>query len=386
MSGDGIPKRKVHRILILVLILLVVAILAFIVISLIIGFITGSSPLTALFSQRLPEISVDEFNFNIGRARMFATTDNSIAGAGTLGIKVLNADGVETLGDSFRMGQPAITSSAGNYIAFDIGGSAVRVFNNTRITSSIEASGTVVSASINKNGWFCIVTQDGSGYRGIVTVYNNTGNDVYRVSIGGGFVLSAELSDDNKNLAILSFTSTGSRISFYHDIDTSDEPFYIFDYSGGIVLEITYLPNGNILAFSTDLVFVVDGHGEREVLYSYHDNRLGGYAYHKNFIALHLYDYGIGHQGRLVTLLTDGTVLGETGIERDIISMSAIDNSLVVLRNDGVAFYNEELEEFSLSAGSISAAGAIRILALRDNIAIATSDNSAVVLRRGEAR
>jgi len=384
MSSEDIPKGKMRRIIFFVIILIVVAILVFIVVSLIIGFITGSSPLSALFSQRLPEISVDEFNFSIGRARMFATTDSSIAGAGTLGIKVLNVDGIETLRDSFRMGQPAIASSSEFFIAFDVGGTAVRVFNSTRVTSSVEVNGTVVSASVNQNGWFCIVTQDGSGYRGIVTVYNNMGHDVYRVSIGGGFVLSAELSHDNKNLAILSFTGTGSRISFYHDINTEDEPFYIFDYSGGIILEIAYMSNGDILAFSADLLFIVDGHGNREILYSYHDNRLGGYAYHKDFIALHLYDYGIGHQGRLITLLADGTILGETGVGREIVSMSAIDNSLVVLRNDGVAFFNEELEEFSLSTGNVSAAGASRVLAIRENTALATGDNSAVVLRREE--
>jgi len=384
MSSGKIPKGKVRRILILVTVLIVVAIVTFSVVSLIMYLVTGTSPFSALFSPRISEITAEEFNFNIGRARMFVSSDNSIVGAGTLGIKVLNNDGVETLRDSFRMGQPSIASTAGHYIAFDVGGSAVRVFNDTQVVASIETNGTVVSASINQNGWFCVVTQDGSGYRGIINVYNNLGNDVFKVSIGSGFVLSAELSHDNKNLAILSLTNNGSRIIFYHDIDTEDEPFYIFDYSGGIILEITCLPNGEILAFSTDLLFIVDGLGNREILYAYHDNRIGGYAYDKGFVALHLYDYGIGHQGRLITLLADGTILGEAAIDREIISMSVINKSLVILKNDGVAFFNEELEEFSMSAGNISAAGASRILAVRDNVAIATSDNSAVVLRREE--
>jgi len=384
MSSGDIPKETKLKFPALILLLVVIAILVLVGIYLIISHILGVSLFTALFSPAKSEITVEEYNFDIGRARMFAPIDTSVAAVGTLGMKVLNADGVETLRDSFRMSQPSIAASGKYCIAFDIGGSSVRVFNSSQVTSSLEANGTVVSASINQNGWYCVVTQDGGGYRGVVTVYNNNGMDVFRAHIGSGFVLSAAISPDNKNLAILSFTDTGSRITFYDNIDTDDEPAYRFDYSGGLVLEVLHLPNGDLLAFSADLLFTVDSSGNREVLYVYHDKRLGGYTYDNDFIALHLYDFGIGYQGRLVTLLADGTILGELELEREIISISAAGNSLVILKNDGALFYNEELEAFSVSADSISAAGANRVLALRDGVALATSDNSAVILRREE--
>jgi len=384
MSSGDIPKGKKLRFPALVLILAVVAVFILVGIYLIISHILGVSLFSALFSSQQPDITAEEYNFDIGRARTFAAVDNSIAAAGTLGVAVHDNDGIEIFRDSFRMNQPAIASSGTYCIAFDIGGSAVRVFNGTQILSSIETGGTVVSASINQNGWFSVVTQDGGGYRGVVTVYNNNGSDIFRAHIGSGFVLSAAISPDNKNLAILSFTETGSRITFYDNIDSEDEPAYRFDYSGGLILEITHLQNGDILAFSADLLFVVDSDGNREILQSYHDNRLGGYSYNNDFIVLHLYDYGIGYQGRLITLLADGTVLGELEIEREILSISAVDNSLVILKTDGVAFYTGELEEIFVSAGNTSAAGASRILAIRKNIALAANDNSAVILRGEE--
>jgi len=384
MSSGNIPKGRKLKFPALVLILVVVAVLIFIGIYFIVSHIMGAPLFSMLFSPNLPEITAEVFNFNIGRSRVFATIDNSIAAVGTLGLNVQSADGLETLRDSFRMNQPAIASSGKYGIIFDIGGTIVRVFNSTQVLSSVEANGKVVSASINQNGWFCIVTQDGGGYRGVVTVYNNNGVDVFRAHIGSGFVLSAAVSPDNKNLAILSFTETGSRITFYDNIDSEDEPAYRFDYSGGLILEISHLPNGDILAFSADLLFVVDSDGNREILYVYHENRLGGYAYDNDLIFLHLYDYGIGYQGRLISLLTDGTVLGELEIEREILSVSAVKNSLVILKPDGVTFFNEIFEEFSVSAESVSAAGANRILALRTDVALATNDNSAVILRREE--
>jgi len=381
MSGEDISKRKKRGLIKLIFLLVFFAIAVFITISLITWSRTGSSWLTDLFIPRPTEISVDEFNFDIGRSRAFADLNSSIAGVGTLGLKVLDADGRETLRDPFRMSQPAIKSSEGRGIAFDIGGTTVRVFDRNRIISSIETEGTVVSASINKNGWFCVVTQEGGASRGIVTVYNSSGIGVLRASKGTGFVLAAHLSHDNKNLAILNYTDTGSRISFYYGIDTDKDPDYTFDFTSGLIIDIMYLINGNILAITTDSTFLVDTSGSGRMLYTYPDNRLGGFAHDNDFIALHLYDFGVGHQGRLVTLNTDGTMLGEIAVEREIISMSAADSFLAVLKSDGVVFYNSLLEEFPASRESLSSAGASRVLAISSKTALATSDNSAVVIR-----
>jgi len=384
MSGEDTPKKRDRRIVGLIILLTVIAIIIFVVISIVSNDSSGVLGFTGCRSRQASAISVDEFHFDIGRERMFTYIGNSIAAAGTLGVMVIDNDGLEIFRDSFRMSQPAIRSSGSYYIAFDIGGSAVRVYNDTQLTTLVETDGSVVSASINKNGWFCVVTQDSGISRGIVTVYNSSGSRVYEVRKFTGFVLSAHLSHDNKKLAILNFTDNGSRISLYHNIDTEEEPFELFDRYGGLIIDIMYLPNGDVLAITTKSVFLIDNDGEGIMLYTFADKRLGGYAHDGSFIALHLYDYGVGHQGRLVTLNTDGEILGEISISREIVSMSAVDRSLVVLRNDGALFYNEELKEFPISADNISVAGANRILAISEYLAIATSDNSAVVVRRGE--
>jgi len=384
MSGEDTQKKRNRKIVGLIILLTVAAILVFVLIVLVSNDSSGALRLTGLFSRRSPGITVDEFNFDIGRERMFVHLDGSIAAAGTLGVMVIDTEGQETLRDSFRMSQPAIRNSGNHFIAFDIGGSAVRVYKDTQLTSLVETDGSVVSASINRNGWFCVVTQEGGSSRGVINVYNSAGSVVYRVHKFAGFVLTAEISPDNKKLAILNLTDYGSRISLYHDIDTEEEPFELFDRYGGLIIDIAYLPNGDVLAFSTKSLFLVDNSGEGIMLYTFADKRLGGYTHHNDFIVLHLYDYGVGHQGRLVTLRTDGTVVGEVSLNREIISISAVNRSLVVLRSDGVLFYNEELEEFPISADNISVAGATRVLAVNRDVALATSDNSAVVVRRGE--
>jgi hypothetical protein len=383
MSGeDNTNKRKSSFIRPIVL-LVVIAIVAIIVISIVSAYNAGTLHPPRIFSRSTAEISVDEFNFDVGRERMFAHTDGFTAAAGTLGINVFDSNGNETFRDAFRMSRPTLGHSGSRFIAYDIGGSSVRVFSSNQIITSLEIEGIIVSAALNQNGWFTVVSHEGGNNRGIVTTYNNHGTAVHWVSFGTGFVLSAVLSQDNQNLAILNLAETGSRINFYHGIDTDKhEPDFVFDIYGGLIIDISYLPTNDVLVISMDSLFLVENDGRGKMIYSFADKHLSGYAHDSDFIALHLNDYGVGNQGRLITFNTDGTSLGEIILNREIISMSAVDRTLVVLKSDGVLFFNEELEGFPISTDSFSAAGASRVLAINEDVAIATSENSAVVVRR----
>ncbi|MDR2569442.1 MAG: DUF5711 family protein [Oscillospiraceae bacterium] len=383
MSGDSKSKKIKRAVIKYVVLLTVFTIIAIILFSLLTGNDAGISRFTRLFSQRVPEITVDEFSFNVGRSRMFAQMNGSVAAVGTLGLQVLDTAGRETIRDSFRMTTPTIISNESRCIVFDIGGSTVRVINGTEILKAFETEGRIVSASINRNGWFCVVTQESGGFKGTTMVYNSSGAVEYRVNLGSGFILSAELSPDNRSLAILNLTETGSKINFYHDLNThKDEPDQEFYLPDGLIVDITYLSNNEIIAISTDLLHIIKRSGTGEAIYTFEDKRLGGYTYTDNLITLHLYDYGIGNQGRLITITQNGSILGEIEIDREIISMSSIKNSLVVLRNDGVVFYNQNLEEYYEPSNNLSVGGATQILAITEDIALAASDNSAVIIKR----
>jgi hypothetical protein len=381
MSDGDKPKRIKFRLPGLVPLLALFATIVLIVILVIVGNRLGFSPLSGLFGSREPVFTVGELNFNVGRDRVFSHVDGLVAAAGSLGIQVLGSDGRETLRDSFRMTIPAITEVSGKFLAFDIGGSAVRVFNETQIISSFDTASDVVSASINQNGWVCIVTQERGSLKSTVTVYNNNGSGIYEVEMRTGIVLSAHLSPDNRNLAILNMTDFGSRITFYHGIDENkDYADALFNFSGGLIIDVKYLSNTELIAISTDSLLTVDYSGSGEELYAFTDKRLGAYTLGSEFIALHLYDYGMGFSGRIVTLGYDGEVLGELGMYREILSMSSSVNYLTVLKSDGLTFFDRNLEEFPSTGDNFYAA--TRVLALGENAALATSDHSAVVVQR----
>ena len=380
MSGNEKPKKRWRRLAGIAFSLVSLAVLTYITITLISGRSLDMSWLTGIFTPRAAVEEVGEYHFDVGRDRVFANLGDAVAAAGTLGVQVLDAGGHETLREAFRMSRPALSEENGRAIAFDIGGTAVRVFNGKQVIASIEASGTVVSASINRNGWFCVSAQEGAALRGVATVYNDRGSPVYKVNLASGYALSAVLSPDNKNLAVLNLTEDGSRITLYQGLNKQD-PDSAFNLNGGLILDMRYLSNGSLLAVSTHSLYILDRTGASSLLYEYFDKRLGGYAFDEGYLALHLLDYGVGYSGRLVMLDEKGLAVGELATDREFISISFGGGYLAALRSDGIMFYDKMFQEFPPLGEPPVMAGVNSILALGGGAALLTGENSAIVVR-----
>jgi len=383
MTGEEKPKRKKRRLIGIISSLLSLAALTYIAITLVSGRDLSLTWLSDLFSGSEPVEMADEYIFDVGRDRVFADLGGSLASAGTLGVQVLNIGGNETLRDPFRMSHPAINAINGHAIVFDIGGTAVRVLKDSKIVKSVAADNAILSASINRNGWFCVCTQGVGGFKGVVTVYNDKGNAVYSVSLSSGYVLSAALSPDNKSLAVLNLTDESSRITFYNGL-SSETADSTFDLPGELILDIWYPPDGELVAVSTNSFFSVDKSGKSRELHYFSGRRLGAYAFNDDFYSLHLLDYGVGFRGQLVTLGADGTLLGELTTDRELISVTSGGGYLAVLRNDGFSFYNANLNELPSAGVRTSLLGANRVLMLGDGAALATGEHLAVVIRSAE--
>ena len=379
MAGDKKPRKRLRRLVGIAFSLASLAVLTYVAVTLISGRSLDFSWFTGLFTPRASVEAAEEFSFDVGRERAFADLGDAVAAAGTLGVQVLGRGGNETLREAFRMSHPALSEENGRAVAFDIGGTAVRVFSGKQVIASIEASGAIVSASINRNGWFCVSAQEGGGLRGVTTVYDDRGSAVYRVTLASGYAMSAVLSPDNKSLAVLNLTEGGSRITIYQGLN-KQEPDSAFNLNGGLILDMRYLPNGNLLAFTTDSLVAIDKNGASSIFYEFFDKRLGGYAFDGGTVVLHLLDYGVGFSGRLVALNEKGLPVGELATDRELVSMSFGDGTLAVLRSDGLMFYDTQFQEYPPRANHLPTVGANSVLSLKGGAALVTGENSAIVI------
>ena len=96
-----------------------------------------SLPQRGLFKLLSSDENVREYHFDVGRSKVLADLDGAVAAAGSLGVQVLDLSGNERLRDPFRMYFPAIKTSGGKAIAYDVGGTVVRVFDHMRVIASM---------------------------------------------------------------------------------------------------------------------------------------------------------------------------------------------------------------------------------------------------------
>jgi hypothetical protein len=375
--GDDSPEDIKRELLKITASLLFLAVLSYVMATLIIGYPPG---FPNLFGERVVDADADEYYFDVGRGRGFADLGGHLAAAGTLGIQVFDAQGNETLRDALRMDAPAIRAQSGRAIVFDIGGSAVRVFDSVQVLAALETEDRLVSASINRNGWFCVCEQASGGYKGNVLVYNEQGRNVYVASIASGYVLSAELSRDNRYLAILTVSDDGGRVIFYSL--SGEDPIGTYLLPDAMILDIRFTQRGDLLAVTPQELLRIGRDGSGSTLYAFDGARLGGYALDGGFLAIHLLDYGVGYRGRLVTLDADGRLLREYASDKEIVAMSVGAGELAVLRSDGPVLYSAGSDEMPLYGQSAATTGLSGIVALGGGAALAAGDNSALVFRR----
>jgi hypothetical protein len=376
-GGDDEPENIKRELFRMTVSLLFLAVLSYVMATLIIGYPPG---FPNLFGDRTAQADADEFYFDVGRRRGFADLGGHLAAAGTLGIQVFDAKGNETLRDALRMNDPMIRSDNGRAIVFDVGGSAVRVFDSAGVLSGFDSENRLISASINKNGWFCVCEQEGSGYKGTVLVYNEEGRNVYKAYVASGYVLSAELSRDNRFLAILTVSDDGGRIIFYSL--SGEQAIGTYQLTDELILDVRFTQRGDVLAVTQRGLLLIDRDGVGKPVYDFDGARLGGYVLDGGFIAFHLLDYGVGHRGSLVTLTTDGRLIREYDLDREIVAMSSGDNELAVLRSDGPVVYGAGTDEVPLYGQTAATTGLYSIVALGGGSVLAAGENSALIFKR----
>ncbi|SHI22785.1 hypothetical protein SAMN02745823_03645 [Sporobacter termitidis DSM 10068] len=325
--------------------------------------------------------TADTFSYESGFNNVFADVDGGFAVASTVGIQVFDAGGNKTFTEIYEMANPALSAAGKTGVAYDLGGTALKVFDTAGILGSMTTNGKIISASLNAGGWLALCTQETGGYKASVSVYKPGAYDYtkqppFKWSSGkGGYILSAAVSPDNKSLAVLTLTSSGSRIVFFSLDSTEEKASCALD--GKLAMDLRFTDDSHVLAVGPEALVQIGTDGKNQVLADYTDKYLADYSMNgSDFTALVLSDYMVGGQGRLVTVDKNGKTLGTLETARKITSVSAQGNYLAVLYDDGLVIYDRNLKE---SARDDDTAGTVKTMMRSDGSALLITSHSASV-------
>ena len=142
------------------------------------------------------------------------------------------------------------------------GGGKAYLISGQNIIWQKDVEGQINSISVNKNGYVAIDTSS-SGYKTIITLYNPTGEELFKTYLKTTYSADIEISNDNKYLAIAevntSSTSIQSNVKIVsiENAKNNREEAFINSYKDSnksIILNLKYQDKNNLICMYNDKI------------------------------------------------------------------------------------------------------------------------------------
>ncbi len=311
--------------------------------------------------------SADLLGFENAR---FAAAGSGFAAVSDISCRLYGRTGETLCMASRSYSQLQIAGAEGCAAVWGEGGSGITFLRSTG-AADLVFSGGVTAASINDAG-SAVVLAGEIGYKGSATVVDRDNSEVYRVYIGSGYPLDADISPDSDRIAILSLTAEGSAVSVYNTDSDQIYAEYRSENGGGFDLE--YLAGGRLMLISSDRAAFLKDDGKLVGELSFDGEYLKGYASGEGFAVFLLGSYKAGSTGRVLIADLAGNLLHSVETEAETEGVSASGKYLAVRYTDEIVLYDTELNVL----GSLQDTAGIQAAVMR-------SDGSAVIISGGKA-
>ena len=302
----------------------------------------------------------------------YAELDDSLVIASSRGIQVIGRDGAATYSDSFNMASPAAKTCGDYAVAYDVGGTAVKVFMYDGAVYSPSCEESVISACVNKKGYSAVCTQC-DGYNGHVTVYDADGNAKFEWFSGESFVLSAAISPDSSTLAVLGMTADGSRVVTFNIASDVEKGRY--EMPGTVFFDISFDSKNEISLIAQDRFVTISSDGKEKYEYVFSPRYLKCCDMQTHTVVLS--DYQTGGSCDIVRLKNGKMKTVVTGIP-EAYRISVKNSRTAVLTGNDIRVYSVFGKEKAVFP---SVAGAYDAIICSDGAVLAPKTFSAMILR-----
>ena len=302
-----------------------------------------------ILSTEKVAVAKEEYVFDAGAGQVFSTAGSGLAAATSSGLVLMDASGDISVSYLFKMETPAIAAGDDFAVFYDLGGTAMAIASFDGSVTELTAPGTILSVTVSDGGYITATT-DCTGYRGLVTVYDPQLEPVYEWYSSSAWVISGVVSPDNRQLAVLSYTASGSEVRFFQLSRTEQQA--AFAVSDTVLLDVHWMSQNQLCAYSTEQAIFFSDKGQWNDTYSFDGLYLTGCTFDGDgFAAFALSPYRAGSTARLVSLDNSGRVLGTADIMSEIVSLTASGTEVLVLCPDGAILLSGSLSEKGQLAG-----------------------------------
>lgn len=287
------------------------------------------------------------FTHGGGENISFAYLSDGIVMASSSGTHYYSFSGEQYAERVEVMEHPVLTQSGSYAVAYDAGGQSVYLYHGGKelFSAGQMDSGELLSARPNDSGWLAVTTQ-GSGYKGVATVYNDSGKAVYRLNRSSTFLVDAAVSPDCKSVAVVTMAQNGGRVEsqllVFHL--NSEEPLAQVSLGNTTVLDLDY-ESGQIWVLGESSLYSVDTGSWEVQTYSFGRNYLKGCSLGGDGFALVLLGrYRAGSANQAVVVEPGGQATASLDLRGQVLSFDAAGRYLCLLSGGQLDIYTPQLE------------------------------------------
>jgi len=275
---------------------------------------------------------------------LYLKSGNGFAAANEVMSRIYNENGDTLCSVTRSIPDPIMVCKDGHAAVWSKDGMELCLLHSDGSSKILSFDSEIISADINKNGWTAVLTGE-TGYKGVVNVYRENGENAYRVYLGSGYPVDTDINSDCSNVAILTLTGEGSHVLIYSL--NSEKILYQWDGDGLSCFELRYLANGRILLLGSDAAVFLSGEGRELGRYSYAEEQITCCdTGNERFVILALTRYKAGNTGSVVVLNTDGSIVQSCEINGDVYGINATAKYIAVQYQDRIELYDENLQEY----------------------------------------
>lgn len=291
----------------------------------------------------------EEFRYTGDESNSFATLGNSLLVCSKTSIQLFSQSGALYVEKNVSMSNPVVSVGGGKAVVYDVGGERLYVFADRQEVFSLTGR-RILSARMSEAGTLTVITQ-GSGYKGVVTVYDAGFQEAYTVNISSSFVMDAITSSSGRWLAVVALGQNGaafeSSLRIYDTRDSTGEPAAICGLGSDMVLDLRWDDDGIWVQLEHGVTLVGED-GVQKAAWSsgslyLKEFSLGG----DGFAALFMGRYRSGNLGELILVDETGTQTAGLNIQDEVLSISAAGRYVGVLHPGTLVIYNQDLEVYA---------------------------------------
>lgn len=331
--------------------------------------------------ERSDSGQAESFPYSGSATDIFVAVENDLLVCSTGGVRLYSGGGVCYIEETFSLEKPAVEVNGTTIAAYSVGGDTIYLYRDrTQYGILDDLTGSILSVRLNSSGWIAVTTKE-SGYKAIVTVYDNELEKRMAFRLSSAFVTDAVVTEDCSSLAMISVGQKGtafeSTLSFYA-LPTSKEAGVDYDLTPASTLSLGN--NVPLTLRANDAIWCVGDTGvsvySNGVLgsRSYQESQLKRYALSDRFTAVLVGKYRAGTQSELHIIDAQGNSSATRVINEQVLSLSAAGRYIAVLTANRLDIYTQNLE---LYASLSDTDGAKTVLMRNDGTALLVGNDTA---------